>query len=174
MKAKILLRALAIAICATLLLVVNRPATHRLTHPYRAPEFVLPDLKGNPVDLASLRGKAVVLNFWASWCGPCRREMPWFIDFQKEYGPRGLQIIGVSMDEGGRDAIIPVVRKMGVNYVVVLGNDHVSSLYGGLQILPTTYYIAPDGSVRAFVYGVVSKSEVEHDIRDVLGSGVRN
>lgn len=174
MKAKTLLRASAIAICATLLIVVNRPTTHHLSHPYQAPEFELLDLNGNPVHLSSFRGKAVVLNFWASWCAPCRREMPWFIDFQKEYGPQGLQIIGVSMDEGGRDAIVPLVRRMGVDYVVLLGDDHVSSLYGGLQILPTTYYIAPDGSVRAFVRGVISKTEVERDIREVLGAGVRN
>jgi cytochrome c biogenesis protein CcmG/thiol:disulfide interchange protein DsbE len=174
MKAKILRRASAVAICAILLLVVNRPATHHLSHPYQAPEFELPDLNGNPVRLSSFRGKAVVLNFWASWCAPCRREMPWFIDFQKEYGPKGLQVIGVSMDEGGRDAIVPLVRRMGVDYVVVLGDNRVSSLYGGLEVLPTTYYIARDGSVRAFVTGVISKNEVEKDIKEVLDSGVRN
>ena len=174
MKAKSLLRASAIALCAVLLFVVNRPATHDLTHPYRAPEFELPDLDGNPVHLSSFRGKAVVLNFWASWCAPCRREIPWFVDFQKEYGPRGLQIIGVSMDEGGRDAIVPFVHKMGVDYVVLLGDNHVSSLYGGLEILPTTYYIAPDGTVRAFVNGLISKTDVENDIKEVLASGDRN
>ena len=100
--------------------------------------------------------------------------MPWFVDFQKEYGPRGLQIIGVSLDDGGRNAITPLVRKMGVDYVVLLGDSHVSSLYGGLDVLPTTYYIAPDGTVRAVVKGVISKTEVEHNIREVLGSGVRN
>jgi cytochrome c biogenesis protein CcmG/thiol:disulfide interchange protein DsbE len=99
--------------------------------------------------------------------------MPWLIDFQKEYGSQGLQIIGVSMD-GGRDAVVPLVRRMGVDYVVLLGDDHVSSLYGGSEILPTTYYIAPDGSVRAFVKGIISKAEVEHDIKEVLRAGVRN
>lgn len=174
MKLKTLLRASVIAICAILLLLVNRPTTHHLSHPYPAPEFELPDLNGKPVSLSSFRGKAVVLNFWASWCAPCRREMPWFISFQKEYGPRGLRIIGVSMDDGGRDAILALVRKMGVDYVVLLGDNHISSLYGGLEILPTTYYIAPDGTVRATVEGVISKTEVEQDIKGVLEAGIRN
>lgn len=174
MKAATLFRALAIGLCAILLLLVNRPATHTVKHPYPAPQFELPDLNGKPVDLAAFRGKAVLLNFWATWCGPCRREMPWFIQFQKQYGPRGLQIIGVSMDDGGRSAVLPVVQKMGVNYIVLLGDSRVASQYGGLQVLPTTYYIAPDGTVRAFVTGVVSQAEVERNIQDVLGAKTRN
>lgn len=174
MKPKFLLRALITTLCAVLLLIVNRPSTRRPSHPYPAPEFELPNLNGDQVRLSDFRGKAVVLNFWATWCAPCRREIPWFVDFQKEYGPRGLQIIGVSMDEGGRDAIVPLVRRMGVDYVVLLGDNRVSSLYGGLEILPTTYYIAPDGTVRAFVNGVISKAEVEKDIKEVLRSGIQN
>lgn len=78
------------------------------------------------------------------------------------------------MDDGGRDAIAPFVRNAGINYVVLLGNDHVSSLYGGLNVLPTTYYISRNGDVIAFVKGVISKSEMEHDIKQVLMSGVKN
>jgi hypothetical protein len=78
------------------------------------------------------------------------------------------------MDDGGRDAIVSLVRRMGVDYVVLIGDDHVSSLYGGLEIIPTTYYIAPDGSVRAFVRGVICKTEVEDEIKKALRSGVRN
>jgi hypothetical protein len=96
------------------------------------------------------------------------------MDLQKEYGPRGLQIIGVSMDDGGRDAIAPFVRRTGINYVVLLGDNHVSSLYGGLDVLPTTYYISPHGDVVAFVNGEISKSEIERDIKQELRSGVKN
>jgi hypothetical protein len=78
------------------------------------------------------------------------------------------------MDGGGRDAIAPFVRRTGINYVVLLGDNHVSSLYGGLDVLPTTYYISPHGDVIAFVNGVISKSEIERDIIQVLRSGVRN
>ena len=170
MKSKLLLRILTIAICAALLFVLNRPTTHFLSHPRQAPEFELLDLNGNQVHLSDFRGKAIVLNFWATWCAPCRREIPWFIDFQKEYGARGLQIIGVSMDDGGRDAIASFVRGMGIDYIVLLGDSHVSSLYGGLEVLPTTYYISPHGDVIASVNGMISKTEVEQDIKEVLGS----
>ena len=78
------------------------------------------------------------------------------------------------MDGGGRDAIAQFVRRTGINYVVLLGDNHVSSLYGGLDVLPTTYYISPHGDVIAFVNGVISKSEIERDIKQVLRSGVRN
>jgi thiol-disulfide isomerase/thioredoxin len=174
MKRSSLLRAALIAVCASLLLFLNRPTTHHLPHPHLAPEFELRDLKGNQVRLSEFRGKAVVLNFWATWCAPCRRELPWFVEFQKEYGPRGLQIIGVSMDDGGIDAIAPFVRKMGIDYVVLLGDSRVGSLYGGLEVLPTTYYISSHGDVIAYVNGVLSKTEVEHDVREVLALGVRN
>src|ERR1017187_4919706 len=173
MKLRSLLRASTIAVCASLLLFINLPTTRFPSRPYQAPEFELLDLNGNQVHLSDFRGKAVVLNFWASWCAPCRSELPWFMDFQKEYGPRGLQIIGVSMDDGGRDAIAPFVRRTGINYVVLLGDNHVSSLYGGLDVLPTTYYISPHGDVIAFVNGVISKSEVERDIKQALGRVLR-
>ncbi len=174
MNLKSLLRASAIAVCAALLLLVNRPTTRFPSRPYQAPEFELPDLNGNPVNLSDFRGKAVVLNFWATWCAPCRRELPWFIDFQREYGPRGLQIVGVSMDDGGTDAIAPFVRKTGINYVVLLGDHHVGSLYGGLDVLPTTFYISPQGEVIAFVNGVIAKSEVERNIQAALKPDAKN
>ena len=172
MNLRSLLRTSMIVVCAALLLFVNRPATHYLSHPYQAPEFELRDLNGNQVHLSDFRGKAVVLNFWATWCEPCRREIPWFVDFQEEYGSRGLQIIGVSMDDGGRDAIAPFVSKSGIDYVVLLGNSQVISLYGGTEILPTTYYISREGNVRAFVKGVISKTEAEQEIKVLLGAPI--
>ena len=157
-----------IAVCAFLLLLVDRPTTRHPSHSYQAPDFELSDLNGNPVHLSDFRGKAVVLNFWATWCAPCRREIPWFIEYQREYGPRGLQIIGVSMDDGGRDAIAPFVRRAGINYVVLQCDSQVRALYGGVDELPTSYYISRDGNVLAFVDGVISKSEVENNIKEVL------
>ena len=174
MKVRPLFRAAIMAFCAVLLLIINRPITYYPPRPYPAPEFELPDLQGNLVHLSEFRGKAVVLNFWASWCAPCKTEIPWFIEFQKKYGPQGLRIIGVSIDEGGRDAIATFLRTTGINYVVLLGDSQVSSRYGGLEILPTTYYIAADGNVRAFAKGVISKSEVERNIKEILGSSVQN
>jgi thiol-disulfide isomerase/thioredoxin len=168
MKLRFLLRASALVLCAALLLTVNRPTTLHPSHPYPAPEFALPALNGSQVHLSDFRGKAVVLNFWATWCAPCVRELPWFIALQKTYGPRGLQIIGVAMDEDGRDAVASFVRNKGIDYIVLLGDGRVSALYGGLDFLPTTYYIARDGNVRAIVKGVVSEAEVERDIKEIL------
>lgn len=174
MKLRSLLRASMIVACALLLFFVNLPTTHHLRQPYLAPEFGLRDLDGNQVHLSDFRGKAVVLNFWATWCAPCRSEIPWFIEFQKEYGPRGLQIIGVSMDDGGREAIIPFIRRTGVNYIILLGDSHVSSLYEGLEVLPTTYYISPHGVVVAFANGLISKTQIDHNIKDLLGSDAQD
>jgi thiol-disulfide isomerase/thioredoxin len=174
MKSKSLLRILTIAVCAALLFVLNRPTTHFASHPHQAPEFELRNLNGNQVHLSDFRGKAIVLNFWATWCAPCRREIPWFTEFQKEYGPRGLQIIGVSMDNDGGDAIASFVQRKGIGYIVLLGDGHVSSLYGGMEVLPTTYYISPHGDLIASVTGMISRTEVEQDIKEVLGLSVQN
>ncbi|MGB7133616.1 MAG: TlpA disulfide reductase family protein, partial [Candidatus Sulfotelmatobacter sp.] len=109
-----------------------------------APDFSLPDLTGKKIDLSSYRGKVVLLDFWATWCDPCREEIPDFIDLQKKYGSQGLQIIGVSMD----DAPGPVRdfdRRFKMNYPVVMGNAKTGELYGGVLGLPITFLIERDG-----------------------------
>ena len=137
-----------------------------------APDFQLMDLDGKTVRLADLRGKAVLLNFWATWCPPCKIEMPWFVDLQKQYGPQGLQIVGVAMDEGNaHDAVAKFARQMGLNYAVLLGNDRVADKYGGVDSLPTTYYIGRDGKIVSRVFGLVSHSEIEDNIRAALKQG---
>jgi thiol-disulfide isomerase/thioredoxin len=170
MKVKFVVRVLIVIACAVLLLIVTRPAIQHPRHPYQAADFELQDLNGNAVRLSDFQGKAIVLDFWATWCGPCRREIPSLIQFQKEYGAQGLQVIGVSMDDSGRDAIAPFVRRAGINYIVLLGDNRVSSLYGGIEILPTTYYISRDGNVLAFAKGVTSESQIEQNIREALAS----
>jgi peroxiredoxin len=137
-----------------------------------APDFQLTDLDGNTVRLSDLRGKAVLLNFWATWCPPCKVEMPWFVALQKQYGPQGLQIVGVAMDEGNaHDAVAKFAREMGLNYAVVLGNDKVADQYGGVDALPTTYYIGRDGKIVTRVFGLVSHREIEDNIRAALKEG---
>src|SRR5205814_5954417 len=106
-----------------------------------APDFNLSTLDGKAVKLSDYRGKAVLLNFWATWCGPCKIEMPWFVDFQKQYGPQGLQIIGVAMDDSGKDAIDKFAKEMGVNYLILEGKEAVGNDYGGVLGLPTTFFI---------------------------------
>ncbi len=137
-----------------------------------APDFQLTDLQGNPVRLSGLRGKAVLLNFWATWCPPCKIEIPWFVDLQKQYGPQGLQIVGIAMDDGRpRDDIAKFTREMGVNYTILLGNDKVADAYGGVEALPTTFYIGRDGKIVSRIFGLVSHHEVEENVRAALQQG---
>ncbi len=167
-KFKFLARASLLVLCSLLLLFGTHARTLRPTHPYPAPDFSLRDMNGNPVRLSSFRGKGVVLNFWATWCAPCRREIPWFIQMQKKYGPRGLQVIGVSMDDGGNKAVEQFVDKTGMDYPVLFDDGHASSVYGATEILPTTYYISRNGKVVAFVKGVISKDKVEDNVKEML------
>lgn len=161
-------RASLLVLSLLLLLFGTRVRTLRPSHPYPAPDFTLHDLNGNPVHLSSFRGKGVVLNFWATWCAPCRREIPWFIQLQKEYGPRGLQVIGISMDDGGSKAVEQFAEKAGMDYPILVDDGRVSSLYGAGEILPTTYYISRDGKVLALVKGVLAKDKVEANIEEML------
>lgn len=165
---RFLVRASLLVLVSLYLLFVIRVRTLRPSHPYPAPDFTLRDLHGNPVRLSSFRGRGIVLNFWATWCGPCRREIPWFIQLQKQYGPSGLQVIGISMDEGGDKTVEQFVEKTGIDYPILIDDGRVSTLYGATEILPTTYYISRNGMVLAFVKGVLGKDKVEANIKETL------
>lgn len=135
-----------------------------------APAFELKSIPdGKQVSLASLRGKAVLLNFWATWCGPCKIEMPWLVDLQKKYGPQGLQIVGVAMDDADDKEIGDFAHKMGVNYVVLKGSEKVGDLYGGVDRLPLTYYVDRSGKIVDETVGLVSESIIENNIKLALG-----
>ena len=131
-----------------------------------APAFELKNIAdGKMVTLSSFRGKAVLLNFWATWCGPCKIEMPWLVDLQKKYGSQGFQIVGVAMDDADDKEIADFAKKMGVNYVVLKGTEKVGDLYGGIDRLPITYYIDPTGKVVEESIGLVSESTIEDHIK---------
>jgi cytochrome c biogenesis protein CcmG/thiol:disulfide interchange protein DsbE len=135
-----------------------------------APDFSLASLEGKTLKLSDFRGKAVLLNFWATWCEPCKIEMPWFVELQKQYGPQGLQVLGVAMDEASPQEIADFAHKMGVNYPIVIGKEAVGDLYGGIPYLPSTFYIDRDGKVVDRIFGLVSRSEIEGDIKKALAS----
>jgi len=140
-----------------------------------APDFSLQSLEGKPVRLADYRGKAILLNFWATWCQPCKIEMPWFEELQKQYGPHGLQVVGIAMDDAGKEEIAKFVKQMGVSYPILIGTESVGDAYGGVQYLPSTFFIDRDGKVVNRVFGLVSRSEIEDDIKLALeGSVARN
>jgi peroxiredoxin len=104
-----------------------------------APDFLLKDASGKPVRLSDYRGKVVILDFWATWCGPCAEEIPWFMDLQRREKDHGLAVLGVSMDDDGWDAVKPFVAKMGMNYRILMGNDEAAQLYGGSTRCPPLF-----------------------------------
>jgi peroxiredoxin len=135
-----------------------------------APDFTLTDANGQSVKLSDYRGKVVLLNFWATWCGPCQIEIPWFIEFEQQFKSKGLEVVGVSMDEDGWKAIKPYITAHKVNYRVLLGDETVSQLYGGLDALPTTFIIDRDGKVAFTPHiGLAGKDEYLSEIQSLLG-----
>ena len=136
-----------------------------------APDFVLQSLNGQTVRLSDFHGKAVLLNFWATWCEPCKLEMPWFVELENQYGPQGLQVLGVAMDDSGKDVIAKFAKDMGVNYPVLLGKESVGDEYGGLEYLPTSFYIDRDGKVVARVFGLRSRGDIEDWVKQALNRG---
>ena len=139
-----------------------------------APDFTLPTLPdGKAVQLSSLRGKAVLINFWATWCGPCKIEMPWLEDMQKKYGPQGFQILGVAMDDTDDEkAIIDFAKKMGVSYTILKGTSKVGDLYGGIDRLPLSYFVDRSGKiVREIVGAPMKETMIEDAVKEALGPG---
>ena len=134
-----------------------------------APEFTLIDASGAKVKLSDYKGKVVLLNFWATWCGPCALEIPWFMEFEQKYKSQGFEVLGVSMDDDGWAAVKPYIAEHKVNYRVLLGNDSVSQLYGGLDALPTTYILDRDGRVAFPVHvGLIDKGEYVQEVQSLL------
>ncbi len=133
-----------------------------------APDFTLNDASGRPVMLSQLRGKVVLLNFWATWCAPCKQEIPWFVEFQQFNERRGFTVLGVSMDEGGWHSVKPYIDEKRVNYPVTIGNAEVARLFGGLDSIPLTLIIDRSGRIAAIHAGLCKKDEYESDIEAVL------
>lgn len=136
----------------------------------QAPAFTLKTPDGKTVSLSDYKGKAVLLNFWATWCGPCKLEMPWLIDLQKKYSSQGFTVLGISEDDGPAKQVSDFAAKMGVNYPVLMSDDKVSHAYGGIDYLPTSYYIGRDGKVLVEIGGLISQSEMENDIQKILAT----
>jgi peroxiredoxin len=135
----------------------------------RAPDFALRDADGKLVRLSDYRGKVVLLNFWATWCGPCKLEIPWFIEFERQHKDKGFAVLGVSMDEDGWEVVKPFIRRLGVNYRILMGDDEVARLYGGVDALPTSFLIDRQGRVASVHVGLVSRRSYERDLAELLG-----
>jgi thiol-disulfide isomerase/thioredoxin len=132
-------------------------------------DFTLKDVEGRDVTLASFKGKVIVLDFWATWCGPCKVEIPHFIEFQHKYGAKGLQIVGISVDDPV-DKLAPYVKEMGMNYPVLqgLGHDDVQDAFGPILGIPVSVMISRDGKVCATHTGLTGKDVFEREINALL------
>ncbi len=146
-----------------------------------APGFTLPDLNGNKVSLSSYKGRPLVVDFWATWCGPCKVEIPWFEKLHDQYASQGLEIIGVSADDLDKDDpeklftekrdIADFVQKMHMNYPILIDAQSIENSYGGLDALPTTFFIDKNGRIVASTIGLAPRDEIEADIRKAIGGG---
>lgn len=131
------------------------------------PDFSLQDAAGNPVRLSDFKGKVVLLNFWATWCGGCKVEIPWFIDFESKYKDAGLAVVGISMDDDGWKSVKPYMETKKVNYTVVIGNDDLGKSYG-LSSMPMTLLIDRNGKIATTHVGLVSKQIYQKEIETLL------
>jgi len=157
------------ALAGALYVVARHSSANRLNPSQKpaAPSFTVRDLSGRETSLSSYRGKVVLLNFWATWCEPCRKEIPRFIEFQKQYGSQGLQVLGVSLDDDAKP-VREFRDQFNVNYPIAMGDAKLAESYGGVLGLPITFIIDPQGRIAAKHVGAVDLSIVEQEIQRLL------
>lgn len=135
----------------------------------QVPDFALPAIQDQKmVDINKFRGKAVLINFWATWCGPCVQEIPSLISLQNEFGPQGLTVIGVSMDQNGEGPVQKLITKTGINYPVVMGDAKISRDFGGISGIPASFLVDQSGAVRKRFDGWTSHEAFVANIKQVL------
>jgi cytochrome c biogenesis protein CcmG/thiol:disulfide interchange protein DsbE len=145
-----------------------------------APPFILEDLNGKKVSLASYKGKAVLINFWATWCAPCKIETPWIIELRNQYASQGFEVLGISADDLNRDdpkelakdklEISQSAQKLHINYPVLIDGGSLDKPYGGLDELPESFFVNRKGTVVAAQLGLTSKDDIESNIKKALGN----
>jgi thiol-disulfide isomerase/thioredoxin len=171
MKANLLIGMALVAVCLGIYFLQHqsRPSAPRAAPADRAlaPDFSLPDLTGQRLSLSTYRGKVVLLDFWATWCDPCREEIPHFVELQSKYRNQGLQIVGVSMDDGP-EPVRDFYQHFNINYPVVMGNAKIGELYGGVLGLPIAFLIRRDGRIYGKHIGATDITVFEEEIISLL------
>jgi len=155
-------RLLFLAVLFTMLPVVS------VAPPKQAPRLIMEDLNGRTIRLSDYKGKVVLLNFWATWCPPCRAEMPELVSMQREYGSRGLQVIGITYPPEQRARVRRFIRRFKVNYPIALGTRKTKTLFDGGQDLPMTVVIDREGLIREVIKGILLPDEFEQKIKPLL------
>jgi len=133
-----------------------------------APTFTLVSLEGKKVSLADYKGRPVLINFWATWCVPCKLEMPWFAEFRTKYQGQGFEILGIAEDDAGKDEIAKSAKKLGATYPILLTDGKIANAYGGVDVLPMSFYVDSKGVVQEQTAGLGSKDEVEANIKKLI------
>jgi peroxiredoxin len=146
-----------------------RPASARSL----APEFNLKDASGNDFKLSDLKSKVVLINFWATWCEGCQVEIPWFVDFQKEFASRGLVVVGISMDDDGWKSVKPWIKEKNVNYPIVIGSESLGKQYG-LVGIPLTALVDREGKIADLHQGIGERGATQEKVKDLLNESFKN
>ena len=157
-------------LCALSLVVLNAasPTLKKEAERKKAPEFELKDGEGNTVRLSDYDGKVVLIDFWATWCGPCKAEMPWLIELSKKYQDEGLVVLGIAMDSDGWTSVKPFVEKIGVTYPILKGTKRVAYLYGDVDALPVAFFVDRQQKVAAIHLGALGRKQLEQTVRSLL------
>ena len=133
-----------------------------------APDFALKDMNGARIRLSDYKGRVVLVNFWATWCAPCKVEIPWFAEFERTFKDKGFAVIGISMDDDGWKSVKPYLESHSINYRIAAGDGDVAQKYGGVEALPETFLIDREGRIAARHVGIVSRGDYEKEIAALL------
>ena len=148
--------------------VVSKPAVDTSQMP-DAPAWALVTLDGKPVTSESLKGKVVIVDFWATWCGPCRASIPHLANLHKTYKAKGFEVVGVSLDQQGPAVVRSFVAQNQIPYTIVMGNQKIAQDFGGVRGIPTAFIISQDGKIFRKIVGLVPREEYEKDVKALLG-----